>query len=167
MGVHTFDAKLVRPEGVGTWTFLSIPPEVSQTFNTKGQVKVKGEINGYPFRSTALPMGDGTHYLVVGKDIRDHIHAAQGNSVKVLLEVDTAERHIAIPQELRQALDRQPQAAVAFEKMTYSHQKEWVNWIMSAKQAETRQRRIEKAIPLISQGKGLRNLSPREKTKQK
>lgn len=53
MSLHTFEALLVRPEGVGTWTFLSIPLEVSTTFGSKARVKVKGTINGYPFRSLA------------------------------------------------------------------------------------------------------------------
>ena len=162
MDGYSFEAVLVRPEGVGTWTFLNIPLEISSTFGSKGQVRVKGTVNGYPFRSTALPMGDGTHYLVVGKDIRDQIHASQGDMVKVVLELDTEERHVDIPDELRQALDKLPGAGEAFEKMTYSHQKEWVNWVTSAKQVETRLRRAEKAVRDISQGKNLRELSRRE-----
>ena len=49
MGGYSFEAVLVKPEGVGTWTFLGIPIEVSAMFGSKGQVKVKGTINGYPF----------------------------------------------------------------------------------------------------------------------
>ncbi len=162
MGVYSFEAVLVRPEGVGTWTFLNIPLEISTTFGSKGQVRIKGTINGYPYRSSALPMGDGSHYLVVGKDIRQHIAAVQGNKVKVTMELDMEERHADVPEELKRALSDQPQAAAAFEKMTYSHQKEWINWIMSAKQAETRLRRVEKALSLIKQGKNLRELSSRK-----
>jgi len=162
MGGYPFEALLVRPEGVGTWTFLSLPIEVSGAFGSKGQVRVKGTINGYPFRSTALPMGDGTHYLVVGKDIRDHIHAAQGDTVKVVLELDTEERQVSLPDDLLQALNDQPRASEAFNNLTYSHQKEYVKWISNAKQAETRQRRIEKAITLILEAKNLRDLSHRK-----
>jgi len=54
---YSFEAILIRPEGVGTWTYLNIPMEISVTFGSKGQVKVKGTINGYPFQSTALPHG--------------------------------------------------------------------------------------------------------------
>ncbi len=161
MGGYTFDAVLVRPEGVGTWTFLSIPLEVSAGFGSKGQVRIKGTINGFPFRSTALPMGDGTHYLVVGKDIRDHIAATQGDTVKVWLELDLETRRAEVPEELKQALNSQPPAAAAFEKMSYSHQKEWISWIMSAKQAETRLRRVEKAVAMITLGKNLRDISRR------
>ena len=156
MGGYSFEAVLVKPEGVGTWTFLGIPIEVSAMFGSKGQVKVKGTINGYPFRSTALPMGDGSHYLVVGKDIRDHIAVAQGVSVKVVLELDTEVRRITVPDDFLRAMDDQPQARQVFDRLSYSHQKEYVNWILSAKQTETRQRRIDKAIAMLSQGKNLR-----------
>lgn len=162
MGASTFEAVLKRPAGVGIWTILTIPLEVSSTFGTKAQVKVKGTINDYPFRSTALPTGDGTHYLVVSKAIRDHIQANQGDTVKVGLEIDTEVRKAEIPEELRQALTHHPEDAKAFERMTFSHQTEWINWIMSAKQTQTRLRRIEKALTLISQGKNRRDLSPRK-----
>ena len=156
MGGYSFEAVLVKPEGVGTWTFLGIPIEVSAMFGSKGQVKVKGTINGYPFRSTALPMGDGSHYLVVGKDIRDHIAVAQGDLVKVVLELDSEVRRITVPDDFLRAMDGQPQARQIFDRLSYSHQKEYVNWILSAKQTETRQRRVDKAIVMLSQGKNLR-----------
>ena len=156
MADFTFDAVLIRPEGVGTWTFLNIPAQVSNTFGSKGQVRVKGTINGYPFQSTALPMGDGTHYLVVAKDIREHIAVSPGDTVKVTMQLDPGQRVVQIPDDLLQALLSQPEAKERFEKMPYSHQKEYVSWITSAKRVETRQRRIEQAIALILQGSKLR-----------
>jgi len=153
---YSFEAILIRPEGVGTWTYLNIPLDASKTFSAKGQVKVKGMINGYPFQSTALPMGDGTHYLVVGKSIRDQIQVAQGDRVQVFLELDTKERQVVIPDDLMQALVNQPLAKDSFEKLSNSHKKEYVNWILGARKETTRQRRIETAIELLSHGKKLR-----------
>jgi len=156
MPSYSFEAILIRPEGVGTWTYLSIPMDISETFGSKGQVKVKGTINGYPFPSTALPMGDGTHYLVVGRSIRDQIQAAQGDTVKVMLELDSEERKVVIPDDLVQAFVNQPLAKDVFEKLSNSHKKEYVNWIQGTRQEETRRRRIEKAVELLSHGKKLR-----------
>jgi hypothetical protein len=156
MTIHAFESLLVRPEGVGTWTYLSIPLEISTTFNSRGQVRVKGTINGYPFHNTALPMGDGSHYLVVGKSIRDQIGASQGDSVKVMLELDLEERQVDIPEDLLQALDNLPQARDGFNQLAYSQKKIYVDWILSARQEATRQRRVEKALALLSQGKKLR-----------
>jgi len=157
MPSYIFKATLIRPEGVGTWTYFSIPLHISKTFGSKGQVKVKGTINGHPFRSTALPMGDGSHYLVVGKSIRDHIQAIQGDMIKVILELDSEKREVVIPDDLVQAFVNQPLAKNVFEKLSNSHKKEYANWIMGVKQEETRRRRIEKAIELLSLGKKLRD----------
>lgn len=153
---HSFEAVLIRPAGVGTWTYLNIPVDISATFNSKGQVKVKGMINECPFHSTALPMGDGTHYLVVGKSIRQRIGAVQGDSVNVLLELDPDERQLDVPEDLMRALESLPQAKVVFNKLTYSQKKQYVDWILIAKRAQTRQHRIEKALTLLSQGKKMR-----------
>jgi hypothetical protein len=156
MASYSFEAVLVRPEGVGTWTYFKIPPYISETFDTNGQVKVMGTINGYPFRSTALPMGAGTHYLVVGKSMRDQVKVTQGDIVQVMLELDKEERQVVIPKDLEQALVSQLFAKLAFEKLSYSHKKEHVNWILSTKQEKTRQIRIEKALNLLAQGKNPR-----------
>ena len=159
MTSYSFETVLLRPEGVGTWTYLNIPREVSATFGSKSQVRVKGMINGQPYRSTALPSGDGSHYLVVGKEIRDQINARQGDQVQVTIELDLEERHVDIPEDLQEALAGDPQAQQVFEKMSYSHQKEYVDWIQGAKKAETRRTRIEKTIGSIRAGKNIRQVS--------
>jgi hypothetical protein len=156
MSDYSFEAILIRPEGVGTWTYLNIPKQVSETFASKGQVKVKGTINGYGFKSTAMPRGDGTHYLVVGKGIRDQIHAAQGDIVEVTLELDPEERRIVIPESLAEAFASHPLSKAGFEKLAYSHQKAYVDWIMSAKKEETSQKRVDKALELLVNGRKLR-----------
>ncbi len=155
MTIQTFEAVLIRPEGTGTWTYLNIPLQVSASFNSKGQVRIKGAINGYPFRSTALPLGDGSHYLVVGKSIRDQIGASRGDTVTVTLEVDLAVRMVDVPEDLLQALASSPQAEAGYNNLSYSQKKLYVDWILSARQAQTRLRRIEKALVLLSQGKKL------------
>ena len=73
MSEFSFKSILKRPPGLGTRIYLDIPMEVMSTFSKKGQVKVRGSINGHPFRGSALPHGDGTHYLVVNKSIREAI----------------------------------------------------------------------------------------------
>jgi hypothetical protein len=156
MSVYSFNTVLIRSEGVGTWTYLSIPDEISSRFGSKGQVRVRGTIDGCPFRSTSLPMGDGLHYLVVGKDIRNQIKKAEGDSVKVTLELDPEDRQVVIPEDLYQAMETQPKAREGFETLTYSQQKIYVDWILSARREETRTNRIEKALALLAQGKKLR-----------
>ncbi len=157
MPEYSFAAILIRPEGVGTWTYLNIPPEVSAAFGSKGQVKVKGTVNRYPFRSTALPHGDGTHYLVIGKEMRDQIHATQGDTVQVTIELDLADRQVELPEDVEQALSVNPQVMGQFDKLALSHKKEYLNWILNAKQETTRKRRISKMLEMLAQGKKFRS----------
>jgi len=152
MASYNFAATLKRPDGVGTWTYLDIPVYVSASFGVKGQVKVKGMVNGQPFRSSALPHGDGTHYLVVGKSIRDAAGVAQGDRVQVTLELDLEDREVGIPGDLGQALAANLEAKLAFDALSYSHKKQYIDWIESAKREITRQGRITKAIEMLPLG---------------
>jgi len=152
MSEFSFISVLKRPQGVGTWTYLDIPPEVMSAFGKKGQVKVRGTLNGHPFRGSALPHGNGTHYLVVNKSIRDAIGASQGDSVQVIVQEDIEERKAAIPDDLAVALQVNPASKAIFDRLSYSHQKQYVEWIESAKQAATRQNRISKTITMLPEG---------------
>lgn len=152
MADHEFEAVLQRPEGVGTWTILDIPFSLAEAFGSKGQVRLKGTINGYPFRSSAMPHGDGTHYLVVNRAIRDAIGTGPGDRVLVVMEPDTGERTLTIPEDLQRALAQDETARAAFEALSYSHKKEYVEWIEGAKKEETRQRRIAQALEMLPKG---------------
>lgn len=149
MAEFTFTSTLKRPEGVGTWTYLDIPLDVMSAFGKKGQVKVRGTLNGHPFCGSALPHGDGTHYLVVNKSIREAIGATRGDSVQVILQADLEERKVIIPADLAIALKANPASQAIFEKLSYSHQKEYVEWIESARQTATRHTRISKTITML------------------
>jgi Domain of unknown function (DUF1905)/Bacteriocin-protection, YdeI or OmpD-Associated len=154
MSTYAFDAVLERPEGVGTWTYLRIPLDVQTAFGSKGQAKVTGSINGHPYRGVAMPMGDGTHYLVVSKTIRDAIGAHAGATVQVIMELDTAARSVVIPAEFQQALDGNQAAHERFTALSYSHQREYIDWIQTAKKTETRGRRIQAALERLVHGEG-------------
>ncbi len=150
--MKSFEARLQRPEGTGTWTYLDVPFSVPDEFGSKGQVKVKATVNGVPYRSSLLPRGDGTHYLVVGKPIRDQANAAEGDTVRVTIEPDTEPRSVSVPADLAQALAADAAAHAAFAGLAYSHRKAWVEWIEAARQEETRRRRIASAVERIARG---------------
>jgi hypothetical protein len=151
-----FEAVLIRPDEPGSWTYLVIPFDVEVVFGNK-KVPVRGLINGHPYRSSAMRLSDGTYYIVVSKAIRDAIGAEKGDTVQVAMEIDPEERSVAVPDDLNTALDANGDARVRFDKMSYSHQKEYVEWIESAKKDETRQRRIASAIEKIIEGTRLKS----------
>jgi bacteriocin resistance YdeI/OmpD-like protein/uncharacterized protein DUF1905 len=145
-----FQSTLDRPEGTGTWTFLPIPIDLKAHYGAAGQIKVRGSIDGEPFRSTALPRGDGTHYLVVKGEIRKRINATAGSVVAVILERDLDERTVAVPVDFLKVLSSQQSARSAFDGFSYSHRKEYVDWIESAKTEATRAKRIQSALGMIA-----------------
>ena len=152
MSPFEFTAVLKRPEGIGTWTYLDIPLDVVKTFGSRAQVKVRGTINGLPYRGVARPHGDGTHYLVVNSSIRNAIGVSQGDPVSMTLEADTAERTVAVPADFQQVLDTHPVSKGMYERLSYSHRQQYVQWIEGAKRAETRQKRITSAMEMLLKG---------------
>jgi hypothetical protein len=142
----------VRPEGTGTWTYLVVPFDTNKEFGTKSQVRVKGTVDGHPFQSTLLPTGGGGHFLVVKSDVRKAIVKEAGETVRVTIEPDSEPRSVKVPKDLLPAIRGDSGASAAFERMAYSHQKAYVDWVEEAKRQETRGERIKKALVMISKG---------------
>ena len=137
----------------GAWTYLPIPFDVHQVFGTRSRVAVAGTMNGFPFRNSLLPEGDGTHSMMVNKEIQVGANARAGDVVSISLELDQEERKVTVPQELEQALLEDKQAASVFATLPYSHRKEYADWISTAKQASTKASRVTKAVSMLAAGK--------------
>src|ERR1700752_2620695 len=84
---------------------LSAPFDVKETFGTKARVPVRGTINGFPFRSSLMPMG-GCHRMVVHKQMRDGAGVKAGDLVNVVLERDDAPRTVEMPALLKKELTK-------------------------------------------------------------
>jgi hypothetical protein len=144
-----FKAQLTARGPGGAWTFLPIPFDVEKAFGTKARVPVAGTMNGFAFRNSLLPQGDGTHAMAVNKELQAGAKAAPGDVVRVSMAIDTAARTVTIPVELKDALATDKKAAAVFASLSPSHKKEFADWISEAKKAQTRLSRAEKSLGMI------------------
>lgn len=146
-----FKAKLQGMGPGGAWTCLKVPFSVEKVWGTRARLSVKGTLNGFGYRSSIFPMGDGTHMMMVNKAMQQGARARAGGTVKVTMEPDTTPRTVAVPSILKKALAKNKRAKTAFNKLSYSHKKEYVDSITEAKQAETRARRVQKTVAALVQ----------------
>lgn len=146
---QTFKVRLEGRGPKGAWAFLPIPFDVERQFGSRARVAVVGTINDYPFRSSIMPQGDGTHAMMVNKALKAGARASVGDTVDVIMDVDKAVRKVALPEALKAALSRAPAAKSFFGQLAPSCQKEYADWIDSAKRPETRSVRVEKTLTLL------------------
>jgi hypothetical protein len=147
-----YQFQAVIEDAGGGGAYVTIPFDVEKAFGRK-RVKIKATIDGEPYRGTLVRMGSPQHMLLVLKEIREKIGKSFGDKVAVELEEDFEPRQVEVPADLQLALEADPTAQASFNRFSYSHQKEYVRWIMEAKREQTRQRRIQQAIEILRQGK--------------
>lgn len=128
-----------------TATGIPVPAQVVEGLGSGRRPPVRVTIKGYSYRSTVAPMR-GEFLLPVSAAVRERAGVAAGDQVEVELELDTERREVTVPADLAQALDRDPAARRAFDALSYSAQQRVVIPIESAGTAETRSRRVEKAV---------------------
>ena len=131
-----FKATLTR-EPDSSATFLTIPFNVLEAFGTLARVPVIGTLNGCFYKSSIVPYG-GVHYLGVNRKLREEAGVKAGDVVEVEMAVDTGPRFIIPPDDLTAALGKNSQARKNWKKLSYSHQKQYVDAILEAKKPETR-----------------------------
>jgi hypothetical protein len=133
-----------------------LPFDVFEIFGTRSRMAVKGEINGFPFRSSIFPMGGGKFYMVVNREMREGAKVKAGETVEFVMEKDDEPRAISTPPDLLKALSARKSAKAAWDKLSYTHRKEYINAIEEARKPETRARRIAKAVEMIARISGLK-----------
>jgi hypothetical protein len=132
--------------------WLNAPFEVVEVFGTRARVPVRGTINGFPFRTSLMPMG-GCHGMAVNRTMRDGAGVQAGDSVSIVMERDVRERKVTVPPLLKKELAKSKPAQANWKKLSFTNQKEVALSITGAKQEETRQRRLAKAMDILKSGK--------------
>ena len=146
----TFTAVIRNAGGGGA--FVEVPFDVEAVFGSK-RPRVKAMIKGVPYRGILTRMGTDFHMLIILKEIRGKIGKTFGDKVSITVEPDTEPRVVEIPAELKKLFGTEKQAKAFFDKLSYTHQREYVMWINEAKREETRQKRIIKTIEMLKEGR--------------
>lgn len=137
--------------GDGSYGFI-VPFDTATVFGKQDRIRVRGTIDGMPYRGT-MTQNNGRHFMAVNRAMRFAIGKSAGDMIHVLVEIDTEPRVVELPEDLIWALDANANAKAIFDKFGYSHRREYVNWIESARKAEIRARRVQEAVQrIVAQG---------------
>jgi len=148
-----FETTLVSRGPGGAWTYISVPFDVHKVFGTRARVPVIGTMNGFPFRNSLMPEGNGTHCMMISKELQAGADAHAGDTVLVILDRDEEPRTVDVPVELKAALKQSPPAARFFAGLTPSQKTDYATWVATAKQEATRASRATKAFEFLIAGK--------------
>jgi hypothetical protein len=150
MGVVHFKTQL-QPRGPAAAVILD-DVQVAAVGEGAKRFPVVATVNGYTWRTTVVRMG-GEFQLGLSKEVRQGAGAEAGDEVDVTVELDTAPREVEVPEALAAALAADPEAKASFDRMAFTHRKEYARWIADAKQEQTRERRLGQALEMIRAGK--------------
>jgi uncharacterized protein YdeI (YjbR/CyaY-like superfamily) len=142
--VKTFESVLERTPDRLRWVIARLPIDVAKIWGKRGQLRIKGEINGFAFGGTLFPVGDGTHFLIVNKKLLAGGKTAAGLTAKFRLQPDTTPRPAVPPaKELLRELGQSKRLLKFFESLSSSRRNEIAKWIAQCKTSEARTRRSQ------------------------
>ena len=152
-----FKAKLFRPaesEKGDSRTFLVLPKNASAKLPSRGMTAIEGTINGVPLQATLEPDGQKSHWLKLDRKLSQAARAEAGDFVTLEIAPAAEEPELEVPADVRKALAAAgPKTQTMWSDITPNARRDWIHWITSAKQPETRTRRIKNACSMLAAGK--------------
>jgi len=149
MKKYKFKARIEAGDGGGAYVLF--PYDTEKEFGTKGKVPVTATFNGVPYTGSLIKYGQPQHMLGVLKAIREHIGKGPGDVIEIVLWRDEEVRTLEVPAQFKKLLEKEGLFPF-FEKLSFTHRKEYCRWITEAKKEETRLKRLEKAIEMLRKG---------------
>ena len=152
-----FKAQLLQPAETGkdgSWTFLILPRTASARLPSRGMTAIEGTMNGVAFQAVLEPDGQKSHWLKVNRKLSKAAGAEVGDFVRLEIAPATEEPEPEVPADLRKSLATAAlKARTVWEDITPAARRDWIHWITSAKQEETRARRVKNACSMLASGK--------------
>lgn len=147
----SFEAVLERTGDRLNWTIIRVPLDVAKVWGRRGQLRVKGEINGFAFQTSLFPTGDGHHMMIVNKKMQAGGKTYVGGKARFKLEPDTAPRELKTADELTAVLRQSKRLQKYFDSFNHSMQKYITELVAEGKHKETRLRRADQIAERLMQ----------------
>ncbi len=142
--VKRFEARLERMRSRLNSVIIHLPFDAAKAWGMRGQIKVKGDVNGFAFRTSLFPTGDGQHLLLVNKRMQKGARAAEGSVASFTLELDREERNVAMPDELKRTLGGGSRSIWRwYDGLNHSTRNDIAKWVTEPTSGEARVRRSE------------------------
>jgi uncharacterized protein YdeI (YjbR/CyaY-like superfamily) len=138
-----FEARLERMRSRLNWIIVYMPFDAAQVWGLRGQIKVKGEMNGFGFRTSLFPTREGRHLLLVNKRMQKGGRAAEGSVAQFQIELDRDKRVVTIPPELKRIFSGARALQRWYDQLNHSTRNDIAKWVSEPKSAAARQRRAE------------------------
>jgi uncharacterized protein YdeI (YjbR/CyaY-like superfamily) len=142
-GVRRFEAALEHMRSRLNWTIIRLPFDAAKCYGTRGQIKVKIEINGSPFRTSLFPTAEGVHILLINKRMQRAVRVHAGDSARFQIERDTEKRVVTPPEPLNRILAEDRSFRRWYDQLNHSTRNDIAKWVGEPKSAEARVRRAE------------------------
>jgi hypothetical protein len=146
---YKFKAKIEAGNGGGAYVLF--PYDTAKEFATHGKVPVKATFDGVPYTGSLIKYGHPLHMLGILKAIREQTGKGPGDTIEVVVWKDEEIRTVEVPALFKSLMKKEGLLPV-FEKLSYTHRKEYCRWITEAKKEETRVRRLQKAVEMLKKG---------------
>ncbi len=149
-----FTAPLKKLDDTGSanlgWRVLDIPFDVKKAFGKGGRLPVRGEVNGFAFRTSLFPRKDGKHFLLMNKKMQKESDATSlGSKVNVSIELDEETRTVEIPPLLKKAIEEDANLLAYYKSFSYSMRKYFADHVMEPKSKLTQKKRVEELAVIL------------------
>jgi uncharacterized protein YdeI (YjbR/CyaY-like superfamily) len=149
-------ARLKKLDDAGSanlgWRVVDISFDVKKTFGKGGRLPVKGEVNGFAFRTSLFPRKNGKHFLLMNKRMQKEANATSlGDKVEVWIELDEETRTVGIPVLLKKEIEEDEELLAYYKSFSYSMRKYFADHITSAKSKQIQKKRAEELAIILMQ----------------
>ena len=154
-GLLKFNGVLKSEETASSNFWIDFPYSTEELFGVTGRVPINATFDGISYRGSLVKYKSTKHLLLIIKSISEQLNKKAGEIVAVTVELDTVERKVELARDILNKLKLHPVAMETWSQLSYSHQREYHQWLESAAKPETRSRRAEKMLKMLIEKKAL------------